>query len=185
MFTPSTVTQRCDPDMSLVSNVVRRGAVYYFRRRVPPQIQSVIGMNLIRESLGTCEPKVARRLALRLPSSPSDEQIRLHGLGGRQNGLPDHQYDLLTEVFQDIEKFAADDIARGQRLSPTNRFRPPCVRAVADCWNKATISAPAAAPATTSKATSVIKRPRNDRNIERLLSSAVTTPRRLSGIQTQ
>jgi hypothetical protein len=49
--------------MSLVSNVVRRGAVYYFRRRVPPQIQSVIGMTLIRESLGTCEPKVARRLA--------------------------------------------------------------------------------------------------------------------------
>jgi hypothetical protein len=32
MFMPPTVTQRCDPDMSLVSNVVRRGAVYYFRR---------------------------------------------------------------------------------------------------------------------------------------------------------
>lgn len=163
MFTPPTVTQRCDPDMSLVSNVVRRGAVYYFRRRVPPQIQSIIGKALIRESLDTREPKVARRLAadrnmhwerkfeeaeaklapkaaalpLRADLTDaevqtivddyrrhllwSDEQIRLHGLGGQQSGLPDHQYDLLTEVFQDIEKFAANDIARGRHLSPANR----------------------------------------------------------------
>ena len=63
MFTPLTVTQWCDPDMSLVSNVVRRGAVYYFRRRVPPQIQSIIGRAIIRESLQTREPKEARRLA--------------------------------------------------------------------------------------------------------------------------
>ena len=111
-----------------MSNVVRRGAVYYFRRRVPPQIQSVIGSTLIRESLDTREPKVARRLAadrnmhwerrfeeaeaklaaealaqtLRADLTDaevqsivddyrrhllwSDEQIRLHGLGGQQSG---------------------------------------------------------------------------------------------------
>ena len=149
--------------MSLVSNVVRRGSVYYFRRRVPPKIQTILGREIIRESLGERDPKIARRkaaernlfwerefakaedalaaraarYAMRSELSDaevaavvadyrthllwSDEQIRLRGLDGRENGLPDHQYDLLTEVFQDIEKFAADDIARGRALSPANR----------------------------------------------------------------
>ena len=56
------MTQRCDPDMRLVTNIVRRGAVYYFRRRVPDDLQKAIGKTLIRESLNTREPVKARTL---------------------------------------------------------------------------------------------------------------------------
>ncbi|MDI9849161.1 site-specific integrase [Rhodoblastus sp. 17X3] len=146
-----------------MSNIVRRGAVYYFRRRVPAKIQAILGQKVIRESLGERDPKIARRkaaeralfwerefakaeaqLSAKSPQPQtraelseaeiaailagyrrhllwSDEQIRLRGLGGQDNGLPDHQYDLLTEVLQDIEQFAADGIARGRALSPANR----------------------------------------------------------------
>ena len=56
------MTHRCDPDMRPVTNVVRRGAVYYFRRRVPENLQPIIGKALIRESLDTRELPKARRL---------------------------------------------------------------------------------------------------------------------------
>jgi hypothetical protein len=57
------VTHRCDPGMRPVTNVNRRGAVYYFRRRVPANLQSIIGKSVIRESLETRELAEARRLA--------------------------------------------------------------------------------------------------------------------------
>ena len=146
-----------------MTNIVRRGAVYYFRRRVPDDLQKAIGKALIRESLNTREPVKARTLgaersafwerqfeAARLKLAQrhagkftrpdlnddeiafivseyrrkmlwSDEKIRLHGLGGQQKGLPDHQYQLLSEVFLDIEQIAANDLARGRHLSNSNQ----------------------------------------------------------------
>ena len=50
----------------------------------------------------------------------SDEQIRLHGLSGKDTGLSDEQYNLLSEVYEDITKITAEEIARGQALAPPN-----------------------------------------------------------------
>jgi hypothetical protein len=119
--------------MGLMTNVQRRGSVYYYRRRVPLDLQSVIGRAVIKESLNERDPTRARQVhaqraawweerfallrrrmsaetaPLRRDLSPeeiqsladgyrhmflnADEQIRLRGLGGQQEGLPDDQFE--------------------------------------------------------------------------------------------
>jgi integrase len=147
--------------MGLVTNVERRGSVYYFRRRVPLDLQAVIGRAVIKESLNERDPTRARqkhaeraawwearfaslRRALSAESGPArtelsaaeidrfateyratlleaDEQIRLRGLGGRENGLPDDQFERHGYMIERIEEFARKDLARGRALSATNR----------------------------------------------------------------
>lgn len=67
--------------MSFISGMQRRGSVYYFRRRVPPDLQAVIGKTVIRESLHERDPKAARRLyaerALYWERRFDDERARL------------------------------------------------------------------------------------------------------------
>lgn len=67
--------------MSFISGMQRRGSVYYFRRRVPPDLQAIIGKTVIRESLHERDPKAARRLyaerALYWERRFDDERARL------------------------------------------------------------------------------------------------------------
>jgi hypothetical protein len=48
--------------MGLMTNVQRRGSVYYYRRRVPLDLQAVIGRAVIKESLNERDPTRARQV---------------------------------------------------------------------------------------------------------------------------
>jgi integrase len=143
--------------MGLMTNVQRRGSVYYFRRRVPLDLQAVIGRAVIKESLKERDPTRARQVhaqraawweehfallrrriaaekgPVRQDLTPeevkwladeyrrmflyADEQTRLCGLGGQENGLPQDQFDRHGYALEQIEQFARRDLARGHVLS--------------------------------------------------------------------
>ena len=55
--------------MPVVSNLERRGAVYYWRRRMPPQLARIAGRTHLKISLQTKEPAHARFLAAHLDAT--------------------------------------------------------------------------------------------------------------------
>ncbi|WP_046864973.1 DUF6538 domain-containing protein [Microvirga massiliensis] len=55
--------------MPVVANVERRGAVYYWRRRVPPSLARLLGRSHLKLSLRTKEPARARFLAAHLDAT--------------------------------------------------------------------------------------------------------------------
>lgn len=58
--------------MPVVSNLERRGAVYYWRRRVPPGLARATGLSHLRMSLRTREPRQARFLAAQMDAAAED-----------------------------------------------------------------------------------------------------------------
>ncbi len=53
----------------VVSNLERRGAVYYWRRRVPPTLARTTGLTHLKLSLRTREPRQARFLAAQMDAA--------------------------------------------------------------------------------------------------------------------
>ena len=96
--------------MSSISNMIRRGSVYYFRRRAPPDLQAVIGRKIIRESLGEREPGRARRLcADRAPyweKCFEAERVKLQGQAIAPSPISPQELDsamlLLMQQYSDI-----------------------------------------------------------------------------------
>ncbi|UMY16781.1 hypothetical protein MMB17_19235 [Methylobacterium organophilum] len=58
--------------MALATNLHRRGAVYYWRRRVPVTFALATGANWLKLSLRTREPVRARFLAAQLDATAAD-----------------------------------------------------------------------------------------------------------------
>lgn len=58
--------------MPVVSNLERRGAVYYWRRRVPPSVARSTGLTHLKVSLRTREPRQARFLAAQMDAAAED-----------------------------------------------------------------------------------------------------------------
>ncbi len=58
--------------MPVVSNLERRGAVYYWRRRVPPNLARSTGLTHLKISLRTREPRHARFLAAQMDAAAED-----------------------------------------------------------------------------------------------------------------
>lgn len=58
--------------MALATNLHRRGAVYYWRRRMPARFALATGANWLKLSLRTCEPVRARFLAAQLDATAAD-----------------------------------------------------------------------------------------------------------------
>lgn len=112
--------------MSFITGMQRRGSVYYFRRRVPPDLQAAIGKAVIRESLQERDPKIARRLyaerALYWERRFDDERARLKSAPKMSNK------DLLKVSLMQMAargiavEVSAEKIAEARRIAASGKL---------------------------------------------------------------
>ncbi len=104
--------------MPSIPHVERRGAVYYWRRRLPaPLSKSLNGSHLVL-SLGTKEPAVARQLAAVLDG----EAVAMASAAGEVDGF-DHRLsaEQLRGMFAQV---ARTHLARLERVAQADRLAP-------------------------------------------------------------
>jgi hypothetical protein len=84
------------------AHLVRRGANYHFRRRLPPPLNRLLSQSHYRLSLGTADPERARRLARRLAVAIDVIAERLADMPRDRTPTPGQLNLVLKRIFDDI-----------------------------------------------------------------------------------
>jgi integrase len=102
----------------MTAHLVRRGALYHFRRRLPPPLNRLLSQSHYRLSLGTPDPERARRLARRLAVAIDLIAERLAIMPRDRTPTPGQLNLALKRVFDDI-------LADGERRRGALGGAPP------------------------------------------------------------
>ena len=112
--------QKKGPDMKNQTHLVKRGATYYFRCRVPADLLAHYGKNEIKRSLKTKDPATAKRLARQMAVELDHEFEQLRTALNTQQQTLDRLDDARIQALTDLylrSCLETDDWLRSHGLS--------------------------------------------------------------------
>lgn len=85
-------------------HLVKRGAAYWWRRRIPAALTRALGAAQLRRSLGTRDPVVARRRARRASAAFDDwwYEVEIDMIDGKPAPTPEQLNDIVNSIFRRI-----------------------------------------------------------------------------------
>lgn len=101
--------------MPVGTNLERRGAVYYWRRRIPPRLVGMGGRSHLRMSLRTKEPAQARALAVHLDATAMDVFMSADAPALSQQQLEAIFQQALRDHARKLDTIRAMDLRDGLR----------------------------------------------------------------------
>lgn len=86
----------------LTPHLLRRGAIYHFRRRLPAPLKEILSRSHFDGSLQTADPTQARKLAQRVSVAIDQLAERLQGMPSARQPSPGQLNLVLRELFDAI-----------------------------------------------------------------------------------
>lgn len=96
----------------MTNHLIRRGAIYYYRRRVPADLIEAMGKKEIQQSLGTSDPKEAARLSRKVAVEFDDKFERLRNEPALTKQTPEGlaEYDPATGAYIVPRQYTESDM---------------------------------------------------------------------------